>query len=266
MPIADVNGLELYYELHGSGHPIVFISGTAHDLRNDPDRGSGPLEQAFQVLMFDQRGLGRSGKPDVPYTMADYADDVAALMDVVGWQRAHVVGNSFGGMVAMHVALRHPQRVERLVLACASSGGAGGTSFELTALQSLPEAERRPASLRLLDTRNDVTTDPPTLAPGFQRVLAAMQRRVVSDDPAALRGVQRQLEARSGHDVWDDLPRIAAPTLVIGGRYDGIAPVANLERVASRIPRATLALFDGGHQFFEQDPSAWPAVVDFLRR
>ena len=77
-------------------------------------------------------------------------------------------------------------------------------------------------------------------------------------------GAHRQLEARSAHDVWDDLPGITAPTLVIGGRHDGQAPPANSERLASRIPGAHLVLCDGGHAFMFQDPAAWPAIVAFL--
>src|SRR5690606_19265280 len=85
-----------------------------------------------------------------------------------------------------------------------------------------------------------------------------------ADDPAAVMGARRQLEARAGHDAWDDLPRIRATTLVIGGVHDAIAPVANHERMASRIPDARLVLCEGGHVFLLQDPTAWPTIVDFL--
>ncbi len=100
MPFVDVRDLSVYYELHGTGPRVVWINGTGGDLRQNPARGTGPLEQHFEVLMYDQRGLGRTSKPDAPCTMADYADDAAALMDALGWERAHVLGVSFGGMVA----------------------------------------------------------------------------------------------------------------------------------------------------------------------
>ena len=216
--------------------------------------------------MYDQRGLGRSGKPDRAYTMADYADDCAALMDQVGWDRAHVVGISFGGMVAQHVALRHPERVERLVLACTSAGGAGGSSFDLLAVDDLTPAERNAVVLPVMDSRNDLSTDPPTLAPMFDLVIAAWGAgaQLNSEDPASAIGARRQLEARAGHDTWDRLGSITAPTFVIGGRFDRQAPPENLERLASRIPDATLTFFDGGHLLLLQDRTAWPAVVDFL--
>ena len=103
MPIAAVNGLSLYFERAGSGEPLLFISGTGGDLRNKPNQFDGPLGKAFDMISYDQRGLGRSDKPDRRYTMADYADDAAALMDSQGWDHAHVVGVSFGGMVAQEL-------------------------------------------------------------------------------------------------------------------------------------------------------------------
>jgi 3-oxoadipate enol-lactonase len=85
-------------------------------------------------------------------------------------------------------------------------------------------------------------------------------------DAEAAVGSQRQLEARKGHDTWDRLGAITAPTLVAAGRYDGIAPVANSEALVSRIPKAALQIFEGGHLFLLQDRSSWPAIIGFLSR
>jgi 3-oxoadipate enol-lactonase len=167
-------------------------------------------------------------------------------------------------MVAQHLALRHPERVDRLVLACTSSGGEGGSSADLLALADLPPAERGARSLALLDTRNDTSTDPPTLAPGFEQ-LARWFSRPDAGDEAASRGARRQLEARDGHDTWADLPSLTSPTLVAAGRFDAQAPPANAEALATRIPGARLEFFEGGHLFLVQDPAAWPAVTAFLQ-
>jgi 3-oxoadipate enol-lactonase len=265
MPFVDVRDLSIYYEIHGVGERVVWISGTGADLRQLLTRGNGPLEQNFEVLMYDQRGLGRTSKPDVPYTMADYADDAVALMDALGWDRAHVLGVSFGGMVAQHVALRHPDRVDRLALACTSTGGAGGSSFDLASVDDLPEPERLPTLLSVFDTRNDLRADPPVFAPQFEWLSEAMARRPLNaDDPDAEIGARRQIEARDGHNVWDRVGQIEAPTLVVGGRYDAQAPPGNLRNLAGAIPGARLQFFEGGHMFFLQDPAAWAAVVDFF--
>ena len=268
MPVQRVRDIDLYYEIHGDGERVVLINGTGGDLRANPARGRGWLEKNFQVLMYDQRGLGQSGKPDVPYSMTDYADDCASLMNVLEWESAHVVGISFGGMVAQHVALRHPQRVNHLVLACTSSGGAGGSSFDLLGVHGLPVGERLKVTLPIMDSRNDLSTDPPALAPMFDILLPAMSsgRALNADDPNAAMGARRQLEARADHDVWDQLGSIRAHTFVVGGRYDRQAPVENVERLAAAIPDATVEFFEGGHLFLLQDPAAWTAIVRFLER
>ena len=138
MPTAQVGGIDLHYELARQGPRLLFIGGTGGDLRHRPNVFDGPLASSFEVLAYDQRGLGRSGKPTPPYSMAEYGEDAARLLDAVGWETARVVGVSFGGMVAQEVALRHPERVERLVLACTSSGGAGGASAPLLEYADLP--------------------------------------------------------------------------------------------------------------------------------
>src|ERR1700722_13842251 len=100
MPTAHVRDLEVYYERAGGGPPLLFISGTGGDLRSKPNMFEGPFARSFDLLGYDQRGLGRTSKPDIDYTMADYADDAAGLLDAIGWPRAKVAGFSFGGMVA----------------------------------------------------------------------------------------------------------------------------------------------------------------------
>jgi len=262
MPRIEANGLEIYYETGGTGPRLLYISGTGGDLRNRPNVFDGPLPQSFEVLAFDQRGLGQTSKPDCEYRMADYAHDAAALLDELGWDRVPVMGVSFGGMVAQELALLHPEKVERLVLACTSSGGAGAPSFPLHELEDLDNHTRAARHLALSDLRRDgewQTANPEKWAKLME---ISMNSRRADRDPA---GAARQLAARSGHDTWARLPALEVPVLLAGGRYDGIAPVTNMEALASRIGGAKLVLFEGGHLFLVQDKSAYPYIIQWFK-
>jgi 3-oxoadipate enol-lactonase len=260
MAFHHVNGLSLYYEMAGAGERLLSISGTGGDLRQKPGVADGLVGQAFEVLSYDQRGLGQSSVPRWPYAMADFADDAAALLDAAGWEDCLVLGISFGGMVAQELAIRHPERVRRLVLACTSAGGVGGASYPLQDLVNLSPDEASARRMELLDTRWDEAwrTEHPEMVS-----LIAERMPARSGEPPP-QGLINQLAARAGHDTSGRLGTIGCPTLVCGGRFDGIAPQANSEFLASAIPGAQLEMFDGGHAFFMQDPAALPAIVAFL--
>lgn len=263
MPFATLDGLDVYYERQGAGPRLLFISGTGSDLRVKPNVMDGPLSQRFEVLAYDQRGLGQSAKPDIPYSMADYADDAARLMAAIGWTSARVVGVSFGGMVAQELALRHPNRVERLVLACTSPGGPGGSSFPFHEIEHLKGEARARHMIPISHTGHDAAWA--EAHPERYAVLVAMASAdPYADEPGHAMGAHRQLEARRHHDTWDRLGQIACPTLIAAGRYDGIALPETQEKMAGRIPGAQLAFFEGGHAFILEDRRALPAIMDFL--
>ena len=137
MPFISVSDVQIYYEISGKGPRLLYISGTGADLRNKPNIFNSPLADHFKILAFDQRGLGQTDRPDISYSMEDYANDAAGLLKALGWDCCHVMGISFGGMVAQELALRHANCIDRLVLSCTSSGGAGGhlsaTGFSVAA-------------------------------------------------------------------------------------------------------------------------------------
>ncbi len=263
MPFATLRDVRLYYELRPgpAGRRLLFLNGTGGDLREKPSPLEWPLARHFELLAHDQRGLGQSDKPDRAYRMSDYAADALALLDHVGWDRCRVLGVSFGGMVAQELALTAPERVERLVLACTSPGGAGGSSYPLHELARRPPEEQARIGLELLDGRG-AAAGPALLALAAEM---AKRRGAGAADPEREIGARRQLEARAGHDCWERLPRLAMPVLIAAGRYDAMAPLANQEAMARRIPNARLEVFEGGHVFFLQDPRALRAIGDFLR-
>lgn len=122
MAEARVDGVRLYYELHGHGDPLVCLHGLQGDSSHFRDLLPA-LAGACRTLVFDQRGSGKSDKPATDLTTALLADDAAALMDAVGFESAHVFGVSMGGMIAQELELRHPGRIRSLILGCTRAGG-----------------------------------------------------------------------------------------------------------------------------------------------
>jgi 3-oxoadipate enol-lactonase len=260
VPTVTLNGIDVYYERGGSGPRLLFCNGSGGTLESAALLIE-QFRQHFDVVAHDQRGLGRTSIPDEPFTMAQYAADAAALLDHIGWATSAVVGVSFGGMVAQEYAVTFPERVTRLALVCTSSGGAGKPSYPLHELATRPAEEQAALSVKLVDTR----FTPEWLAehPHDVAMLQARANRPTRT-PEQRRGELAQLDARAQHDVWERLPKVTAPTLVAGGRYDGIAPPANSEAIASQIPGAELRLYEGGHLFFVQDRTAMPEILGFL--
>lgn len=259
---ARVNGVELVYELHGTGEPLVLIHGAQGD--RSMFFGLTPVfAQRFRVLTFDQRGSGESDKPDMAYSIALLADDTAALMDHVGFASAHIIGVSMGGMIAQELALRHPHKVRSLVLGCTTPGGPravrlGGDAFAraYTATPLSPE-ERGRALAEAAFTKGYIERHPEVIA----ALVEARRHRPL--DPEAL---ARRLQAAYTHDTYDRLPQIACPTLVITGKDDMLISWENSRLLAERIPGAALVvLAPAGHVFWvEQAEQAQSAILSFL--
>lgn len=263
MATLSLPDITINYELSGSGPRLLVFNGSGGSIEAAAVL-VGYLANHFEVLIHDQRGLGKTTVPSGPATMAEYAADAAALLDHVGWQTCNVFGISFGGMVAQEFAVTHPERVERMTLLCTSPGGEGGSSYPLHELAMLPPDERQEISRRNLDVRFDdqwLATHP-----GDQAMVKLMTDRALagrSDEQR--RGELLQLDARSHHDVWDRLALITSPTLVACGVFDGTAPVANSQAIHARIACSVLRIYEGGHMFAYQDRRALPDVVAFLQ-
>ncbi|NIJ07313.1 3-oxoadipate enol-lactonase [Sphingomonas vulcanisoli] len=262
MPFGQVRDINLYYEVVGSGPRLLFINGTGADLRRKQPYVD-TLNDHFTVLRYDQRGLGQTEKPDRHYSMADYADDAAALMDLVGWDRAAVLGVSFGGSVAQELARRHPDRITRLALACANPGGPYG--YPLLDLHH-KDPETRARTMMELDLRKTPEWQAANPEKARELIEQGMKRGGGNTDPNAAMGARRQLEAREEHDAREWIDQIRLPVGLFGGRYDGLGTVEGQEFMAERIKGSELRLFEGAHGFLNEDKAAVPAITEFLTR
>ncbi len=250
--LAAADGTELAVTVEGSGPPLLLIPGLgATRVVFDPLLPL--LIDRFKVAVYDQRGIGASEQSDGPFSTEQLGDDAVAVLDGLDIEQATVLGASFGGMVAQQLAVGHPQRVAALVLAATGPGSdhlavrpdPGASAALLGKGARTPEEAYRIACTVLYSRR-------------FQEEhpeFIDQQVRDRSTRPIAPRAFRAQLAASRAHDVWDRLPSIAAPALVMHGSEDVVMPLANAELLAARIPGATLDVFDGaGHLFFHEEP------------
>ncbi len=260
MPYAKVNGVNLYYESYGDGDPVVLIGGLGSQLQSWATQV--PLySKHFQVVVFDNRGSGKSDKPEERYSTADMANDTAALMSELGIESAHVVGKSMGGMIGQWLAINHPQKVQKLVLGCSS-------------------ASRDEVGNQILRMGRDIATNLGTQAVwlmslylGYNREyieenLGTIQEAMstVAEDPESLKGYIGQSFACEGHNTVDLLSNIASETLVILGETDLIASPKRSRVLADLIPNSELTIFSGvGHGFWrERQKDVDELVLNFL--
>lgn len=262
VPMFERPEISINYEISGSGPRVLFFNGSGATLKSTALL-IGALAKTCTVLAHDQRGLGETSVPDGPYTMVQFAEDGAALLDHVGWDTCAVVGISFGGMVAQEFAVSYPQRVEKLVLLCTSAGGEAGSSYPLHELGALTPEERAAQITVLTDNRFTpewLEAHPDDAA----MVRMRNEQAAIPKSKETLKGEALQLGARIGHDVTDRLHRVTAPVFVTAGRFDGIAPVANSEEIVKRLPDASMAVYEGGHLFTAQDRRAIEDIRTFL--
>ena len=258
MPTIDVAGIDLYYERsgpEGDAHRLLFFNGSGATLATTGILIK-PFAERFDVVAHDQRGMGQTSIPPGPYTMADYAADGAALLDHLGWDSCRVVGVSFGGMVAQEFAVTFPERVERLALACTSPGGSLGASYPLHELADLDEVARAARLVEIVDTRftPEWLADHPD-----QRALADFIAARRDGDKSDESAGARPSSWRPGAPTTSATGWAASPAHAGGGRpLRRHRPVPNSEAIAARVPGADLRVYEGGHMFFIQDPTAMP--------
>ncbi|OZM72667.1 alpha/beta hydrolase [Amycolatopsis antarctica] len=251
------DGTRLYYEESGAGEPLLLVSGQCND-HHQWDGVRGTFADSYRTIVYDHRGTGRSDKPDAPpYSTRGFAADAVAVLDAVGAGRAHVYGISMGGRIAQWIGIDHPERLGALVLGATTPGDRHGVARPAHAtkvLTALPSRVDRQALMELMYTPAWIEAHPEVLVP----------------QPDSMPGHARRMHyaASQGHDTWELLPRIAAPTLVVHGADDELNPVANADLLADRIPGAQRYLVDRGRHGYQDEfvQEAGAVVREFLGR
>ena len=265
MPFASNGTIKLHWESVGEGPAVLLIAGQGMTV--DAWWATIPaLSPSFRVIAFDNRDTGRSSRMPWPYTAAQMAGDAVAVLRAAGEQRAHVYGISLGSLVAQEVALRHPDRVDALVLGASSAGGFAAykpppsslaQTFLIRAGAMAPEEAQWAAV--------PYTYGAKTRRFHGERIAADVTHRLVSP-PEPLAYVH-QAAAVATHDAYERLNRMTAPTLVVHGEEDVFVPPVNALVLAERIPGAELRLWpDAGHMYIIDEPRADQEIARFLLR
>jgi len=281
--LTQERGVKIYHEFSGPNKSewqgekeavLFLLLGSVSDLRKTADQQY--INQTcpfFKVLTYDHRNTGQSTKKDEPCTMEDYADDAAALLQAVVPERlpVYVLGVSFGGMVAQHLAIRHPHLIRKLVLCCCATGGEGGRSFPIHELYAPGTTVEERVTRKIFLANTDRTPEwKVTHDTEWQMSLALLSRdeKVGKEDPLTAEGAARQLEARAAHDTWDTIGKLAElPVLVAGSHKDNLTPPAILQNLVKRIGNCDSKLdFDWGHPFIAADITAMPYINEWLRK
>lgn len=266
MPYANVNDITLYYEVHGEdGSPLVMIHGYGGMIASWSPALLDRLCAHHRVILLDNRGSGRSDKPTAPYMMANFAADVAGLLDVLQIDRAHVLGASLGGMIAQHVAIRYPARVDRLILACTAMAGPNSPHMVAPAPGMLEQLTKPPSGDLAQDLRDSWPLNyTPVFIQTQRDLLEGLVQAMVAYPPTPAYALQLQLDAIfQTHDTYTALPQLTCPTLILAGTADKLIPVENARRLAHVIPHAQLITYPSlGHGFLEEHTA--PAAHDIL--
>lgn len=268
MPTIESNGIHLCYKVHGSGEPLLLISGVGYG-QWFWNRVVPGLAARFQVITFDNRGAGGSDQPAGPYTVPMMTADTAGLLDALHFRKAAVLGHSLGGYIAQELVVTRPDLVGKLILASTNFGGTKVIPITPAAMQVLTNREGDPVEL----VKRGIAI---ACAPGFAERAPAVVTELVQyrlTNPVPPTQYAAQVAAGAGTMAYSDatvderMSAIKVPTLILFGEHDMVVPPGNAELMAAKIAGAKVKILPGvGHVFPVEDPAATvKAITEFLQ-
>lgn len=258
LPIATHN---LYYEIHGIGKPLVLISGLTRDYQNWTQM-LHKLQKNFQVIIFDNRGVGQYQDTCEDFTLEDIANDVVLLLQHLNIKKAHIFGHSLGGMVAQILAVKFPDFINKIILANTTDKVNALMCMSLQAFLILREkttlALDEILTMRLPWIYSNNFLDK-THFEQFKKEILAQKF------PQSLLSYSRQVNAVAKFDYSNEVSKIMAKTLVIGSKEDALTNLAIAESLQEKMPNSKLAVIPGGHCSQIEAPGILTQLIeDFL--
>jgi pimeloyl-ACP methyl ester carboxylesterase len=256
------NDINVYYEIKGNGFPLVMIIGLMANVDWWDPRLIEEASKKYKMIMFDNRGAGRTDAPKIEYSIKMFADDTVKLMDNLKIQKAHIFGISMGGMIAQEIAATYPQRIEKLVLCSTNCGGTKQVLASPQVLANLATGAQQTTEQIVKNTIPAIfAEDTIKRNPEFIKQYTGRLMK----HPSTPDGFGRQVRTFLTWDVYDRLPKIKIPTLVMAGKKDILIPPQNAKIIADRIPGAELVYFDkSAHMIFEDLDKMISTFLQFL--
>ena len=261
MPYVPTRDIITYYEESGSGEPLVLIRGLGSDLQAWAPSVPA-LAKQFRVITYDNRGAGRSGAPDKPYTIEGMAEDLAALLDELRIAKASVVGYSMGGMVAQEFAIKYPNKLEKLVLLGTTSALDG---YSRTVIQNFINVRRSNMSRDQIVREQTPYVYSVELLNDPARFERAIQATVANPYTQQDHAFIRQAQAILSFDATARASTIKAPTLIVANSEDLLIPPRNSEKLGKLIAGSKVVTLEGGHAGVTENPNEHnTAFLEFL--
>lgn len=271
MSFADVKGIKICYEIHGEGEPLILIHGFGAK-KEEWIAQIAQLKDHFKVIVMDNRGAGKSDRPNEPYTMDTFADDIKGVMDFLDLKSANIAGWSLGGMIVQNFALKYPEYVKTLILINTNHKGAGGELYKKMRHEGLDVLLKDPAKYFWDSARNSyhmsfrkqMEKDPKKMWHGIWSVEWKIQYNAT--DPSTHEDIDNQATALDTHNTLDRLHEVKAPTLLIAASHDRLTPKSSMEEMHEKLPNSKMVVIEkAGHGSpLSRAPEVNQAIIDFL--
>ncbi len=266
MPKVKVNDIEIYYEIISDGFPLLMIQGLTANKDWWDDKLLEELSKQYKLIIFDNRGAGRTDKPDMLYSIKLFAEDAFGLLKALNIEKAHILGISMGGMIAQELAINHPEIVEKLILAATTPGGAKS----VLPSDQLVEQLRNPP----IDVRPEIWVQimlSLTYTSNFRRknkdyIKDISKKMMIAPTPPET--FKRQVRATMTHNTARRLKSMNIPTLLLHGKKDLMLPWENSNVMHSLIPNSEVVLYENcGHHVFSHEPEVViKKILEFLSK
>ncbi|MFO8018166.1 MAG: alpha/beta hydrolase [Promethearchaeia archaeon] len=273
---AEINGIKVCYEVKGEGKPLILVHGFGAD-KEVWIAQFDVLAEHFKVIKFDNRGAGKSDRPDEPYKMEMFADDIAALMNHLEIDKAHILGWSLGGMIVQSFVLLYPERVKKVVLINTLPKWPGDDQglkmYEKSQIDKYQEKQKDPkaaffAGAKMGFTRKFRKKMEKNPSKKFYGLFSAEDLIEISaKNPSRPQDIKNQAHALGTYDVYDDLPNIKSEVLILTAEKDRQTPKIMNEMIHKQIPNSKLIVIENaGHESpREKAPEVNQHIIDFLQ-